>query len=193
MTQLPPSHKSGGYADGHVDKENPAPMPIIGNPAAENRPQHRRHHHRHRPQSQRQRALLRRIRSHQQALRERNQRAGHKTLQHAKQNQQLQIMRNAAQPRHNNKADHRPHKHFHFAETARHKAGERYGNRIGHGKRGNHPSALRGGSAQIAGNHRHGHIGDGGIEHFHKHGQAQSQGHQHQPHALQRRMIHNHS
>ena len=182
--ELAPRHPRGGNADGDVDKENPAPMPVVADDAAQNRAENRCHDDGHRPQRQGHGAFLRRISGHQQALRQGNHRPGHRALHNAKHHQQFQAGGDAAQKRRHHKQQGGAHKHLHFAVALGQPAGERHGNGVGHRKRGNHPSALAGGRAQITGNGGQGHIGNGGIEHLHKNRHRQGQRHQHQRQAF---------
>ena len=175
-----PCQQEGEDADGHVDEENPAPLDAVADIAPDNRAQNRRGNHRHAPKGEGKVAAVRRIGGQKQALRQRNERAGEQALQGAEKNQRGKVVGNAAQPRSDDEHQHGGQKQPHFAEAARHPAGERHGNGVGHGKRGNHPCALRCGRTQVARNVRQGNVGNGGVQHFHEYGQRQRHGQQHQ-------------
>ena len=68
-------------ADRQVDVERPAPADDLGEPAAERRPDDRRHHHAHPPDRHRLAALVRRIGFRHHRLRQRDQRRAEQPLQ----------------------------------------------------------------------------------------------------------------
>ncbi len=71
-------------------------------------------------------------------------------------------------------ARHAEREHPHRAEPLGQPAGQRHGDRLGHGIGGDHPGALAGRDAQAAGDVRHRDVGDGGVQHRHEVGQPPS-------------------
>nr|GFD56870.1 hypothetical protein [Tanacetum cinerariifolium] len=63
-----PAYQSGEDAERHVDQEDPAPVVIVGNVAAEDRAHHRADQRRHRPDAKRGGALVGREHRDQQRL-----------------------------------------------------------------------------------------------------------------------------
>ena len=80
------------HTNRHVDKEDPAPVIVIANPATQYRATDRGHDHRHRPQRQRNAALGWGIVVEQQTLRQRNQRTRDDPLNDAEEDQHLQAI-----------------------------------------------------------------------------------------------------
>ena len=94
-----PGDRRRQQAHRDVDVEDPRPGDVVGDPAAEQRPDHRRHQHRHAPQRHRHAGQRARVARQQQRLRQRDHRPGHQALQHAEEDQRLDGRRQAAQPR----------------------------------------------------------------------------------------------
>ncbi len=76
--------------DGNVDKEDPPPAPVIGDPSAERRADHRGSHDGHAVESKGCRPLLRRECVHENGLLHRSEPSAPDTLQNAKENEQAQ-------------------------------------------------------------------------------------------------------
>ena len=87
------------HADRRVDQKAPLPGEIVGQPAAERRPDHRRHHHGDAEHRKGLAALRRRKRIGQDRLRDRHHAAAAETLQDAEQQQRIQVRRKPAQHR----------------------------------------------------------------------------------------------
>ena len=89
-------HQPGGDADRHVDVEIPAPVPVVGDPAAHRRTHDRRDHQTDPPHRHRQRLLVRRKGLHQDRLRERLQRGAGDSLQETERHHLIERLRRAA-------------------------------------------------------------------------------------------------
>ena len=83
-------------ADRHVDIEIPTPRPVVGDPAAQRRTQHRRHHQAHRPGRHRQLLLFRRKGFHHDGLRRRQHRGAGEALEQPEDNHLVQRLSRAA-------------------------------------------------------------------------------------------------
>ena len=66
------------------------------------------------------------------------------------------------------------------AMNRRQPAGQRQGDGVAHGERGDHPGALFRTHPEVTGDGRQGDVGDGGIEHLHESRQGQADGRHHQ-------------
>jgi hypothetical protein len=89
-------------------------------------------------------------------------------LQGAEGDQHAHALRDAAQERGQREQHGRPHEQAHFAETTGEEAGQRQRDGIAHRERGDHPGALVHAHAEVAGDGRQRHVGDGGIQHLHE-------------------------
>ena len=87
------------HADRCVDQKAPVPGDIVGQPAAERRPDHRGNHHGDAEHRKGLAALRRRKRIRQDRLRDRHHAATAEALQDAEQQQRIQIRRKTAQQR----------------------------------------------------------------------------------------------
>ena len=76
-------HHQREHADWNVDVEHPAPRVVVGEPAAEHRPEDRRDDDAEAPEAHRLAAILRRKGFEQDRLRDRLQRAAGEALEHA--------------------------------------------------------------------------------------------------------------
>ena len=132
-------------------------------------------------------ALRRRVARQQQRLRQRDHRPGDQALQHAEDDQRLDVRRQAAQPRGEHEQQHAGGEQPHLAEALRQPAGQRHRDRVGDRERGDDPGALRRADAQVAGDRRDRHVGDRRVEHVHEGGQRQRQRAEHELAAVQRR------
>ncbi|MNM80877.1 hypothetical protein D3C81_928590 [compost metagenome] len=182
-------HPCREQADRHVDEENPRPAVAVGDPAAEDRPGNRRDHRDHRQQRQRQPPFRRGVNRNQQGLGHRVQWPGHYPLQHPEAHQLRHRGGNPAQERSQHEQQRRPDKQLHLAKTPTEPTGQRQGDGIAHGERGDDPGALLRTHAQVAGNRRQRHVGDGGVEHLHEGRQRQADGAEQQAGRCERRVI----
>ena len=99
-------HDDGRDPDRNVDIEKPAPGITVSDPAAEHGPKHGSNHDAQRPERHRFGALLRRESFHQDGLREWLQTSAGCALEHAEDDQQRQVRRNAAEKRENRESAH---------------------------------------------------------------------------------------
>src|SRR6185312_4957677 len=116
---------------------------------------------------------------HQQALRQRVHRPGHRALDRPEEHQHAEAGREAAEQRTEREQQRRPDEGLHFAECARQESRQRQRNRIGHGERGDHPDRLVLTRAQVARDGRQRNVGDSQVQHLHE-------GRQRQPERRQR-------
>src|ERR1700740_2627352 len=86
-------------SDGDVDKENPTPAPVIGDPAAKRRTDYRRRDNRHAIEREGGGALGSRKRVNQDRLLHRREAATSDALQHAEENQEAEARSDSAQKR----------------------------------------------------------------------------------------------
>ncbi|CCJ76454.1 200 kDa antigen p200, putative [Cronobacter muytjensii 530] len=185
-TQRLQRHQHHSDADRHVDKEDPAPVVVIADPAAEDRAADGGDDHRHRPQRQRDGALGRRVVAQQQTLGKRDQRPGHNPLNHAEENQHVQAVGDTACPGGDGESDGGPDEQTHLADASSEPAGNRDRDGVRHPERGDNPGALTQRGAQVTGNRRDSHVGDGGVQHLHERGKRQGDGHNDQLRPFQR-------
>ena len=160
-------------ADRDVDVEDPRPVDVVGDPAAQQRTHHRRDQggdcpHRHRQPGQRFR-----IAGQQQRLRERDHRPGDEALQRAERNQRRHVRRQAAQQRRHHEQDHAADEQPDLAEALRQPAGQRHGDRVGDREAGDHPGALVRADAQVAGDGGQRHVRDRRVQHVHERGRGE--------------------
>ncbi|MNX81426.1 hypothetical protein D3C86_1131130 [compost metagenome] len=182
-------HPCGEHADRHVDEKDPRPAVTVGDPAAKNRPGNRRHHRDHRQQRQRHPPFRRGVDRNQQRLGHRVQRPRHHALQDPKAHQFRHGRGDPAQERRDYEQQRRPDKQLHLAETAAEPTGQRQCDGVAHCERCDHPRALLRTHAQVAGNRRQRHVGDGGVEHLHEGRQRQADGAEHQAGRRERGVI----
>ena len=141
----PDEHQDANRAedpDRHVDVEDPAPVVVLRQPAAEHRPHDRTHdragaEHRHGMP-----VTLRRIDLQQCRLRQRDQSGAGEALQGTEQDQLVQGRRGAAQGRGDRKAGHRGEENVFDAKSAGEPAGQRHHDRGAHNVGGQRPGDL---------------------------------------------------
>ena len=80
----------------HIDEENPAPVVIVADPAAQDGPQNGSQHHHHGPEREGQTAFFRGIAGQQQALGKRQNGPGRDALHQTEKNQHAEAAGNAA-------------------------------------------------------------------------------------------------
>ena len=178
--QLLVDDESGEQADRHVDEEDPRPAVVVGDPAAEDRPGDRRHHRDHREQGQGHAALRRWVDGDQQGLGDRIQRPGDEALQGAEADQRRHRLGDAAEERGEYEQQRGGDEQAHLADPPGQPAGQRQGDGVAHGERGDHPGALFRTHPEVTGDGRQGDVGDGGVEHLHESRQGQADGRHHQ-------------
>ncbi len=118
-------HHHDRNADRHVDEEDPAPVVVIADIAAENRATNRRDDHRHRPQRQRDRAFGRRIVAEQQDFATAGSADRRRSLNHAEENQHRQAVGHPAGPGGDGERHRRPQEQLHFPDAFCQPAGDR--------------------------------------------------------------------
>ncbi len=91
--------EDGQRPDRDVDVENPAPGEVLGEPAAERRPDDRAHDHRCAPDRHHLRNQPLRVEVEHHRLRQRDQRCARDALQEAEQHHLRQVLRHAAEHR----------------------------------------------------------------------------------------------
>lgn len=131
-------HRADGGNDAHgdVDVENPRPADVVGDPAAQERPHHRRDQRGHGPHRHRQARQRLGVAGEQQRLRQRNHRPGDEALHHARRDQERHAGREAAEEGGGDEEQHAEHEQAHLPEALRQPAGERHRDGVGHGKAG---------------------------------------------------------
>ena len=155
-------------ADRQIDIEDIAPAIILGEPAAEHRPEHGADHDAHAEQRHGKTLPLARVGAEQDGLRERNKRGAERALKYAKQHNLRHRLRHAAQHRSDREsADGNQEKPLE-TEAAGEKAGRRRHDRGGDDVRRQHPVdlVLAGGDAALHIGQRD--IGDRRVERLHQ-------------------------
>ena len=166
----------GQRADRHVDVEHPAPADVLGQPAADDRAEHRPDHHRNAEQRHRRAALFHAVDVEQDALRQRHQGGAEQALQQAEADDLRQRLREAAQHRGDHEAGDRGQQDALAAETVGEVARRRRhdGGRDDVG--GQHPVDLVGAGRNAALDIGQRHVGDGRVQRLHDHGQDHAGG-----------------
>ena len=170
-------HAEGGdHADRQVDVEHPAPVVVVGQPAAQHRAADRPEDradaaHRHRLAMP-----LERVDLQQHRLRQRHQPGAANPLQPAIEHELGQAGGAAAQSRGHGEARDREHEHDLDAEAAGEPAGQRHHDRRGDDVGGQHPGDLILRGRQAAADVRQRHVGDRGVEPLHDVGQHDRDG-----------------
>ncbi len=163
-------HQRQQDADRHVEQKHPAPAEIVGDPAAERRPDRRRKNHGDAVGGKGLAALGRRKRIGEDRLRVRLKPAAADPLQTAGNDQHGKARRDAAQERGDTKADDAGDE-ITLAPDCRGKpAADRQDDGVGDQIRGQHPSRFVLACRQTAGDVLQRDIGDRNVEHFHKGG-----------------------
>ncbi len=165
-------------ADRTVDQKAPVPGDIVGQPAAERRPDHRRDHHGDAEQREGLAALFRREGSRQDRLRDRHHAAAAEALQDAEQQQRLQIPGKSAQHRAHGEQRQADQEEALAAEQPGEEAAGRQGDGVGDQIGGHHPGRLVLADPHAAGDVGQRHVGDGGVEHLHEGGERDHDGDQ---------------
>ena len=164
-------------ADRQIDIEDPAPVVIIREVAAQRRPDDRREQggdaeHRHGRS-----LLLPREGIQQDALAAGLQSAAGQPLQHAEQDQLIQAGRHAAQTRAERENADRQHKVVAATEAGGKPAADRQDGGVGRQVTGDHPLAVDDGRRQAAGDIPQRDVGDRRVQHFHEGGHHHDRGH----------------
>ncbi len=154
--------------DGHIDEEDPAPVVVVGNPAAEGGTNGGCDHNGHAVHRKRQTTFLGREGVGENGLLAGTHAAAARALQDAEENQQRQGRRQSAQDRRNGEQGNAGHVETlasdDRSEPARHGQHDRVGNQVA----GEHPGGFVLPGAESAGNVGQSNIGDGGVEHLHE-------------------------
>ena len=153
--------------DGHVDVERPAPRPVVRDPAAQRRPEDRRHHDPHAPDGHRHAPLTKREDLPHDGLGHRHERAAADALQDARDDQRVQVRREPAQhrrPRERHGAD---QEEALAPEDAREPARGGQDHRVGREVRGQHPRDLVHARRERALHVGQRDVDDGDVEHLH--------------------------
>ena len=165
-------------ADRDVDEEDPAPGVVVGDPAAQRRPDHRRHDHAHAVERHRDALLFAREALDQNGLGDRLQRSAAQALQHAKEDQRAERRRHAAEQRTDGEDADARHVEALPAEQGREPAAQRQHDRVGDEIRRQHPGRFVDAGREVAGDVRQRDVRDAGVEHFHERRQQHDAGDQ---------------
>ncbi len=130
------------HSQGHVDIEYPSPAVVVGQPAADHRPQHWPHHHRYAEYGHRGPAFFHRIDVEQNRLAKRNKCCAEESLQQSEGHDLDQRLRKAAQHGCDHEADHGHHQDALAAELVCKEARWRGHDGRGHDIGGQHPVDL---------------------------------------------------
>ena len=158
------------HADRHVDEEDPVPGEIVGEPAADRRPDRGRHDDRDTVDREGLGALLRRKRVGQDGLLARHHAAAAQALQDAEEDQERQAGRQPAQQRAHGEQRHAQHVEALASDHAQEPAADRHDHGAGDQIGGDHPGTFVDAGRQAAGDVAQRHIGDRGVEHLHEGG-----------------------
>ncbi len=165
-------------ADGDVDEEHPAPGEVVGDEAAERRPDRGREDDGHAVDGHRHAALRRREGVGQDGLLARAEAAAADALQDAEEDERAERRRDAAQERRDGEERHAAHVEPLAPDPRRQPPadGEDHGVRDEVARE--HPRALVLADAQVAGDVRQRHVRDARVEHLHerRHGDDQGDG-----------------
>ena len=172
-------HHQGDDPDRYVDVEVPAPVPIVGNPAAQRGPEDRRDHQAHAPRRHRHLLLFGRKGLHQDGLRGRNHGRARHALREPEQHHLPQRARRAARRRGGDEGRHRGHEIALAAEARGNPAGHRNHDPVGDQVAGDHPGDFVDAGREAALHVRQRDVDDRGIEHL-EHG-AQHHRERYQP------------
>ena len=152
----------------HVDQEDPVPGIVVGDPAAERRPDHRRDHDRDAVDRKGLAALFGRKRVGEDRLLAGRHAAAAEALQDAEQHQRLQIPGEAAQQRGEREGRDADHVEALAADHRRQPARDRQHDGVGDEIAGDDVGALVDADREAAGDMAQRDIGDGGVEHLHE-------------------------
>ena len=155
------------HPDGHVDVEDPAPRPVVGDPAAQGGPEDGGHHDAHPPRGHGHAALPQREDLPHDRLRQRHEGAAADALEHAGEEQHRDVRGEPAQHRGQGE-DHRAREEEALApegggQPPRGGEDDRVGGQIG----GEDPRHLVDAGRQRSLDVREGHVGDGDVEDLH--------------------------
>ncbi len=159
-----------------IDVEDPAPGVVVGDPAAQRRPQDGRDDNAQAECRHRRAMLFGRESFQQHRLRQRLQASTAEALQHAKEDQRLQAGRHTAEQRTDGEAGNAQHQHA--PPPKAHGQPSRHGQNDGvrHQVRGDDPRALFVSRAHIPRHVRDRNVDHSGVEHLHERGQHDSDG-----------------
>src|ERR1039458_5528994 len=163
-------------ADRDIDEEDPVPVEVVGDPAAEGRADGRRHHYRHAVERERLAAFFNGERVRQDGLFAGGQAAAAEALQYARHNQQRQRLRQPAQHGAGGKHRHAGHVEALAPNAVGEPAGDGQNDGAGDEVAGEHPGGFVLAGTEGAGHVRQRHVGDGGVEHLHERGQGHRDG-----------------
>src|SRR5208337_3066183 len=158
----------GEKPDRHIDKEHPAPIELVSQPAAERRADNRAQYDPHAPDRHRLGMALWRIDLQEHRLRQRHKRRSADTLQQTVYHYLRKARGHAAQGRGQGKTGDREEKHVFDAKAAGEPARQRRHDRRRDDVRGHDPGdlVLRGGKAALHMRQRD--VGDRGVDPLHE-------------------------
>ena len=161
-------HGVGGDAERDVDVEHPAPGVVVGQPAAQHRPEHRRDDDADAEEGHGLPAILRLERLEHDRLRERLHHAAGQALDDAPEHQDREAGGQAAQHRGRREAGHRQEQQPAPAEVVRQPPGDRQDDRVGGQVGGQRPGRFLDARRQVAGDVRQRHVHDRRVQHHHE-------------------------
>ena len=159
--------EEGEHAHRQVDQEDPVPGIVLGQPAAQQRPDQRPHDETEAEDRHRFAALFRGVQRHQDDLADRDQRGSEHALQEPEDHQLLKVLGDAAKARDKGETGNRDQQHGAPPEAFGQPAAQRRGDGHGDDIARQHPRNLlaRGRSRPL--HMRQGNVGDGGIHLIH--------------------------
>ena len=152
----------------HVQKEDPAPVEVVRDVAAQRRPDGRRTHHGQAIHRERLPALLRREGVGQDRLLARRQASAPCALQYPEKHQQRQRGRQPAQRRRDTEQRHADHVELLAPDERGHVRARRQDHGVGHQVAGQHPGRFVLRRAQATRNVRQAHVRDRAVQHLHE-------------------------
>ena len=179
--RLPQDHgdqRDCDQPDRAVDQKAPVPRQIVGQPAAEGRPDHGRHHDRDAEQREALGALLRREGIRKDRLRDRHHAAAAQALHDAEYQQRLEIPRKSAQHRACGEQRQADQEEALAAEQPREERAGRQDNSVGDQIGGHDPGRLVIAHPHAACDIGQSHVRDRGVEHLHESGDRDEDGDQ---------------
>ena len=164
-------HQRRDDADRQVDEEHPAPVEIVGQPAAEHRAEDRPDHHARAEQRHRAAMLFGRVDVEHHGLGERHEKGAGNALDDAEADHHHEALRDRTEQRGDGEDDHRPDEEPLAADPFGEPAGDRNRDRGGDDIGGQHPGDRLAGRAEAGLHVRQRDVRDRLVEHLHQHRQ----------------------
>ena len=162
------AHEEGERSDRNIQIKDPAPAVIVGDVAAERRPDHRREQRGKAKDGHRRALLLLRERIEEHRLTRRLQSAAGQALQRARRDDEPEAARHPAHRRREGEHRDRGEEIIAPPQPRREPSGHRQDDRVGGEVAGDDPFAVGRRRRQSARDVAQRDIGDGGVEHLHE-------------------------